>query len=127
MKRIQHLFVNGSLAPGRPHAHVLAAVGVTWQPATMKGYLKPQGWGADMGCPGLVLNEAGEAVEGHLFSSDPLGDYGAGLNDFEGGQYKRAAAVVYDQAGSATGANPLATQPIQQTFRGSRSSRWVFS
>ena len=55
----QSLFVYGTLAPGRPNEHVLTALGGTWQPATVKGHLKPQGWGAEMGYPGLVLDESG--------------------------------------------------------------------
>lgn len=31
----EHLFVYGTLAPGRPNAHVLAEVPGTWRPATI--------------------------------------------------------------------------------------------
>lgn len=33
----EQLFVYGTLAPGRPNAHVLADVPGTWRPATISG------------------------------------------------------------------------------------------
>ena len=68
MYMTQKLFVYGTLAPGRPNAHVLGAIGGTWQPATVKGHLKQRGWGAEMGYPGLVLDKAGEEIKGFIFS-----------------------------------------------------------
>ena len=43
------LFVYGTLAPGRPNAHILAPLGGNWQPATVTGHLKQQGGGDAMG------------------------------------------------------------------------------
>lgn len=34
-----HLFVYGSLAPGKSNAHVLAGIAGSWQPARAKGSL----------------------------------------------------------------------------------------
>lgn len=53
------LFVYGTLAPGRPNEHVLADVEGTWEPATVKGTLLQEGWGAAAGYPGIVLDDRG--------------------------------------------------------------------
>ena len=53
------LFVYGTLAPGRSNAHVLATVPGTWEPATVRGTLFPEGWGAALGYPGIVLSVEG--------------------------------------------------------------------
>jgi|GEM_PF-3969694 len=36
----------GTLAPGRPNEHVLVEVPGHWEPATVKGTLLQEGWGA---------------------------------------------------------------------------------
>ncbi len=101
----QNLFVYGTLAPGRPNEHVLTALGGIWQPATVKGHLKPQGWGAEMGYPGLVLDESGEEIKGFIFSSDHLGEHWDVLDDFEGEQYRRVLTEVHRSDGSSTEAH----------------------
>ena len=88
------LFVYGTLAPGRPNAHVLADVRGTWQPATVRGTLVPEGWGAAAGYPGIILEERGEEVEGLLFSSESLGEHWARLDQFEGEGYERVLTAV---------------------------------
>ena len=65
----QRLFVYGTLAPGRANEHVLADVPGTWELATVRGRLLQQGWGAEVGFPGIVLDEDGPEVHGMLFSS----------------------------------------------------------
>ena len=56
----QRLFVYGTLGPGRPNEHVLSAIGGTWEEASVNGFLMPRGWGAEMGYPGIVLDDTGE-------------------------------------------------------------------
>lgn len=51
----EHLFIYGTLAPGRPNAHVLAHVPGTWRTAKITGTLFKRGWGAAHGYPGIVL------------------------------------------------------------------------
>ena len=58
----QRLFVYGTFGPGRQNEHVLRAIGGTWEEASVNGYLKPQGWGAEMGYPGIVLDDTGDEV-----------------------------------------------------------------
>ncbi|KAF1709028.1 gamma-glutamylcyclotransferase family protein [Pseudoxanthomonas sacheonensis] len=83
------LFVYGSLAPGRPNAHVLAEVPGTWETATVRGALRQQGWGAAIGYPGIVVDEGGGEVAGFVFSSGELGAHWTRLDRFEGEGYVR--------------------------------------
>lgn len=85
----QRLFVYGTLAPGRPNEHILEPLNGVWQPATVRGHLKEEGWGAVLGYPALVLDETGEVVSGFIFTAEKLSDYWNVLDTFEGEQYKR--------------------------------------
>ncbi len=88
------LFVYGTLAPGRPNAHVLAAVPGTWEPATVKGTLLQEGWGAAVGYPGIVLDEHGDDLHGFLLSSAELSAHWGRLDAFEGDGYERVVTSV---------------------------------
>ena len=90
----QRLFVYGTLAPGRPNAHILAEIPGEWEPATVSGRLLQQGWGAAVGYPGLVLDEHGGEVEGFLFSSHVLAEHWNRLDEFEGAGYERVLSRV---------------------------------
>ena len=83
------LFVYGTLAPGKPNAHILADVPGTWEPATVTGTLHAEGWGAAQGYPGIVLDPHGGTVHGLVFSSDELASHWARLDAFEGDGYER--------------------------------------
>lgn len=89
-----HLFVYGSLAPGRANAHVLADIPGEWTPATVAGTLHAQGWGAALGFPGLVLDPHGDPVRGLVFSSGELPAHWQRLDEFEGEGYVRVIASV---------------------------------
>lgn len=91
---IERLFVYGSLAPGRPNEHILAAVPGSWAPASVSGRLREEGWGAALGFPGLDLDEQGETIEGFVFSSEQLADHWTRLDEFEGDGYRRILADV---------------------------------
>ena len=91
---MQRLFVYGTLAPGRVNHHVLEPVPGKWTAATLKGRLLQEGWGADLGSPGIVPDAQGEAVSGHLFSSDQLEQHWAMLDEFEGDGYTRVQVTV---------------------------------
>jgi gamma-glutamylcyclotransferase (GGCT)/AIG2-like uncharacterized protein YtfP len=90
----QRLFVYGTLAPGRPNAHVLADIPGEWEPATVIGALLPEGWGAAAGYPGIVLDQHGGEVEGLLFSSEKLSEHWVRLDAFEGEGYERVVTAV---------------------------------
>lgn len=86
---IERLFVYGSLQPGGPNEHVLAAIGGDWIPGSIRGELREEGWGAALGYPGIVLDPAGDEVRGQLFVSTKLAAHWAELDTFEGEAYAR--------------------------------------
>ena len=94
LSEAQHLFVYGTLAPGEVNAHVLEPLEGSWQPATVRGSLHPQGWGASYGFPAMRLDNNAAAVKGLLFSSVALADNWIMLDEFEGDAYRRVMAVA---------------------------------
>ena len=98
------LFVYGTLAPGRPNEHMLARVPGEWEPATVNGTLLPQGWGAALGYPAIVLDEHAGAVEGLLFSSASLSEHWSRLDEFEGEGYERVLTTATRRDGTAVNA-----------------------
>ena len=96
---MERLFIYGSLQPGGPNEHVLTAIGGEWEPAVIKGSLVERGWGAKIGYPGLVIDESGNEVHGHVFSSPNLNAKWAYLDEFEGEEYERIVASVTLQSG----------------------------
>lgn len=86
---MQKLFIYGTLAPGRPNEHILKDIEGTWQKASVKGILKQEGWGANMGYPGIILNDEANEVEGFIFSSNQLDKKFDILDEFEGNEYQR--------------------------------------
>lgn len=101
---IHRLFVYGTLAPGRPNAHVLADVAGEWEPATVTGRLLQDGWGAAIGYPGLVLDEDGDEIQGFVFSSDHLHRHWTRLDAFEGEGYERVLTSAKRQDGTSVDA-----------------------
>lgn len=97
---MQRLFVYGTLAPGRPNAHVLAGIPGEWEPASVSGRLFQEGWGAAAGYPGIVLDEQGETVEGFLFSSQHLSAHWPRLDAFEGEGYQRVSTTATRKDGT---------------------------
>ncbi|MBT3321854.1 MAG: gamma-glutamylcyclotransferase [Anaerolineae bacterium] len=85
----EKLFVYGTLGPGRPNEHVLKAIGGVWEDAIVRGKLRQEGWGAEMGYPGINLDESGEEVKGFLFISENLSNHWEMLDNFEGEGYER--------------------------------------
>ena len=84
----------GTLAPGRPNHHQLAALNGEWSMGTIRGRLVEEGWGAALGYPALVLDAGGEAVAVHLFTSPDLPAHWARLDAFEGAEYRRSEVMV---------------------------------
>jgi gamma-glutamylcyclotransferase (GGCT)/AIG2-like uncharacterized protein YtfP len=101
---IDRLFVYGTLAPGRPNEHVLADMPGSWVPATVGGTLVHAGWGADVGFPAIILDDAGERVDGFVFSSELLAEHWTRLDDFEGDGYARVLASATLEDGSVVDA-----------------------
>lgn len=94
MNKIEHLFVYGTLAPGQPNEHILGQINGHWQRAKVMGTLHEEGWGAEMGFPGIKLSKEGGQVDGWVFSSDELGRHWDRLDAFEGEAYQRVLTKV---------------------------------
>jgi len=108
---VDRLFVYGTLAPGRPNAHVLAAVPGTWERATVRGRLVDGGWGAALGYPGIVPSrdgEPGDAVDGFVFSSPELRTHWHRLDEFEGTGYRRVVVKAALEDGRIVDAHAYA-------------------
>jgi gamma-glutamylcyclotransferase (GGCT)/AIG2-like uncharacterized protein YtfP len=98
------LFVYGTLAPGRPNEHVLAGLSGSWEPASVRGMLLHEGWGAAVGYPGIVLDAHGEEIQGVIFSSPELAAHWPQLDAFEGGGYERVLTTATLRDGAAVAA-----------------------
>ena len=61
--------VYGTLAPGRPNHHQLRGLSGRWIEGTVRGQLLQEGWGAEIGYPGIVLDLDGPTVGVQLFES----------------------------------------------------------
>ncbi|MCP2041916.1 gamma-glutamylcyclotransferase (GGCT)/AIG2-like uncharacterized protein YtfP [Neisseria sp. HSC-16F19] len=96
----EKLFVYGTLGPKRPNAHVLENIGGTFCVAYVTGRLKAEGWGAELGFPGMVPDENGERIDGFVFTSDTLADNWQVLDDFEGAGYRRVETTAVLSDGS---------------------------
>lgn len=89
-----HLFVYGSLAPGQPNEHVLTRLGGSFQPASVRGHLRAQGWGAGLGFPGIVPDGAAGEVAGFVFTFAGQLEQWAELDAFEGAEYRRVPVTA---------------------------------
>jgi gamma-glutamylcyclotransferase (GGCT)/AIG2-like uncharacterized protein YtfP len=88
------LAVYGTLAPGCANHHELSDLSGLWIDGTVRGQLFPEGWGAEMGYPGIVLDPDGPTVDVQVFESSDLPDHWARLDEFEGSGYRRAITAV---------------------------------
>jgi gamma-glutamylcyclotransferase (GGCT)/AIG2-like uncharacterized protein YtfP len=86
---MDRIFIYGTLAPGKPNEHVMADIPGEWEPATVRGRLHEEGWGAALGYPGIILGPEEGEVQGLLFSSPELGEHLERLDEFEGEGYER--------------------------------------
>lgn len=93
------LAVYGTLAPGRSNHHQLDGLTGRWLKGYVRGTLVPEGWGATMGFPALVLHPDGPVVDVDLFESADLADHWARLDAFEGPGYGRVVTTVHTPTG----------------------------
>ena len=84
----------GTLSPGRPNHHQLRGLSGRWIEGTVRGQLLQEGWGAELGCPGLLLDPDGPTVGVQLFDSPDLEDHWTRLDQFEGSAYRRTVTAV---------------------------------
>ncbi|MDX8349977.1 gamma-glutamylcyclotransferase family protein [Cognatiyoonia sp. IB215446] len=90
----------GTLAPGEVNHGQLAELPGEWSTGTVNGWLKQSGWGADLGFPGLVLDDAGPPVTVHIFRSSALPAHWDRLDTFEGDGYQRSLVTVRTESGN---------------------------
>jgi gamma-glutamylcyclotransferase (GGCT)/AIG2-like uncharacterized protein YtfP len=90
----------GTLAPGRVNHHQLVGLTGEWTTGAVRGRLIETGWGAALGYPALVLDEAGDLVEVHLFTSAYLPEHWDRLDAFEGAEYRRGEVLVETSEGT---------------------------
>lgn len=102
---MDRLFIYGSLQPGGDNEHVLAGLEGDWETASVRGRLLEAGWGANLGYPGVVLDEAAPPVQGFLFSSAQLESFWPELDHFEGGEYERCQVEVSLPSGATVTAH----------------------
>ena len=108
---IDRLAVYGTLAPGRPNAHVLADVPGRWIEGTVRGVLHESGWGAALGYPGIVLDPDGPTVAVSVLESPALRDHWRRLDAFEGPGYRRTTTTVYTSVGALDAAIYVLADP----------------
>lgn len=111
MTTIEKLFIYGTLGPGQPNEYLMTDIGGTWTPASTKGTLLKEGWGADLGYPGIIPDEAAGIVRGHLFQSENLQHHWNRLDEFEGEEYERVVITVTLADGTTTKAYVYAIHP----------------
>jgi len=102
---MEHLFVYGTLGPGRPNEYVLKSIGGEWESATVTGRLRNEGWGSEQGYPGLDLDNDGVDIDGFIFSSKNLSSQWSELDEFEGDGYERVLTNAKLRDGSIVEAN----------------------
>ncbi|MEL7475849.1 MAG: gamma-glutamylcyclotransferase family protein, partial [Cyanobacteria bacterium J06555_12] len=73
---------------------MLEAIPGSWRAATLKGKLLAEGWGSELGCPGIIPSEDGDVIEGYVFSSNQLSEHWTMLDKFEGDGYRRVRVLV---------------------------------
>lgn len=84
----------GSLVPGGPNHGQLDGLIGRWLAGHVRGTLMDEGWGAELGYPGIVLDEHGDDVQVQVFEcADLIGRWPL-LDEFEGSGYERVITVV---------------------------------
>ena len=103
----------GSLAPGRPnHGQLTAGLSGRWLAGRVRGSLVQEGWGAELGYPGLILDAGGPLVEVDVFESSALPHHWHRLDAFEGPGYRRVATDV----STAEGVLPASIYVLAETI-----------
>lgn len=95
-----HLIAYGSLVPGGTNADQLDGLRGAWRPGWVTGALAHAGWGAAIGYPALCWSpDADTRVPAQLFTSPDLPDHWSRLDAFEGDEYCRILAPIFDDGG----------------------------
>jgi gamma-glutamylcyclotransferase (GGCT)/AIG2-like uncharacterized protein YtfP len=89
----------GSLAPGGPNHRQLDGLKGRWFSGHVRGTLVEKGWGAELGYPGIILDDQGSDVEVQVFECADLVGRWPLLDEFEGSGYERVIAAVRTSSG----------------------------
>ncbi|MEM7463938.1 MAG: gamma-glutamylcyclotransferase [Pseudomonadota bacterium] len=100
MSAHNRLATYGTLAPGRVNHHQVSELSGEWKQGVVRGQLVEEGWGADHGCPGIILDHSGDPVEVFIFESPDLPNHWARLDEFEGAEYSRTEVCVEMEDGT---------------------------
>lgn len=95
----RRLAIYGTLAPGGLHHDELDGMAGTWWRGVILGRYFAAVEGEQEGYPGVILDEAGERIEVHVFDSPDLPHHWARLDEFEGPGYRRVVTAVRTEAG----------------------------
>ena len=95
----------------------MTAIGGEWTRATVTGYLVEGGWGAELGFPGLVIDEGGTRIEGYLFTSSALKSHWDYLDAFEGEAYERVPVTVTLKDGDSVDASVYVLNAPERTMK----------
>ena len=88
------------MCPGKENEEILRVIPGTFQKASVRGVHFPDGWLEGFPYPGIELDEAGDKIEGYLFSSPDLYKHWGRLDAFEGPHYKRVQTQVLCEDGA---------------------------
>lgn len=80
--------------PGGRNHHLLSDCKGQWRPGYVWAKYYQEGWGANMGYPGVRLDKKEEKVHGYIFTSYDLEKKWKVLDAFEGSDYKRSLVTV---------------------------------
>ena len=89
------LAVYGTLAPGRPNHGQLEHLSGRWFDGVVHGHLHDAGWGAELGFPGLVLDDEGDEIPVQILESVDLAAEWPRLDAFEGSGYRRVVVEAH--------------------------------
>lgn len=99
-EEVEHLFVYGSLAPGRANHAVVGGIDGCWSRGAVRGRLLGCGPAVEAGYPALRLEAEGGQVPGFLLSSAVLSAHWERIDRFEGPWYRRVRTQVLREDGT---------------------------
>lgn len=105
------LVAYGTLGPGRPNHHQLSHLPGRWLVGHVRGSLIEAGWGAELGYPGLVLDEEAPELEVDVFESSALPEHWDRLDAFEGPGYRRVTVDVATAEGPVRASIYILAEP----------------
>lgn len=115
---LRRLAVYGTLAPGRVNHHKLSDLPGHWLDGQVRGTLTQDGWGADVGYPGLVLDPTADEVNVFILDSPALPEHWERLDAFEGPGYRRMTTLAQTPQGAiSTSIYVLAPGPSPEEER----------